>query len=290
MGVGCSFTYRGEDRVVAFGLEGDGLLVAMASKVVEWSRSGRRIVREADVSREVVGVEYVAGRWILLSKDMAGVLVGSQVKDICPKEPLDAAVAYGDVLLLVGGERVVVIAPGKGEGAVRSVRLVSGNGVCTCGVEARGRLLLSFENGKVFLVEQQDVERAIDGGVGEIRIDDARCLAFLKEPVASVGLLGGRLVVSLFSRKILMLDLETLEGMFTEMAYDVRGCVVWKGLIVANDSRNNVIFLDQELRIVYSSGVGEEICGVLADDAGLAVGFEAGVVKEYGDVEEAMRR
>ena len=52
-------------------------------------------------------------------------------------------------------------------------------------------------------------------------------------------------------------------------------------LIVVIDSRNNMIFLDKMLRIVYSNNLREEICSVLVDGTSLVVGFQEGVVKEY---------
>ncbi|CAD25457.1 hypothetical protein [Encephalitozoon cuniculi GB-M1] len=276
-----SFTYRNEGSVQAFGSKENTLLVATPGKLVEWDRTRRRVAKEVPVDMEVTDVKDFNGHWVLLSKSSVGLLSGSKVEEVTTKGPLDASVVYRDRFLLVGDKEITVIAAMEESVEVRRTRLASDNGVCTCGVAATNKLFLSFENGKVFVVEEPKVTEILAGRASEMRMDEFQCLIFLKEPIVSINLLGDVLVVSLFNKKVLALSLETKEASFTELLYDIKASATWNNLIVVCDSRNNVIFLTQGLEVTYGNCLKEEICNILTDGPRLIIGFKVGVVKEY---------
>ncbi|WEL38852.1 hypothetical protein PFJ87_06g01200 [Encephalitozoon hellem] len=276
-----SFTYRHADSIQAFGLKAGTLLVATRSKLVEWDRMRRRAIREVSVRGEITDVKCLNGYWILLTKNSVELFDGDTIEHIGPKRPLDASIAYKDWLLIVGNEEITVISIRKGNAEARKVRLISNNGICTCGASSAEGLFLSFENGKVFSIGEPEVMGIVLGKADEVLVDELPCLIFLKEAIVSINVLEKDLVVSLFNKKVLVLSLETREVLFTELLYNIKCSTIWNEMIVINDCKNNILFLDRRLVISYSNCLKEEICGVLADGDGLAVGFTIGVVKEY---------
>lgn len=275
------FTYRHPDSIKAFGLNADTLLVATSSILVEWDRIRRRVVKEICIDEEIIDIKHFNGYWVLLTKGNVGLLDGDKTKRIGSKGSLDVSIVYKDWLLIVGNEELAAISIRKGNAEARKARLISTNGVCTCGVVAMDGLLLSFENGKVFSIKESEAMDIVLGKASEVVVDEFSCLIFLKEAIVSINILGKELVISLFNKKVLVLDLNTKEVSFTELPHNIRSTTMWSELIVVIDSKNNILFLDRRLRIAYSSCLKEEICGVLADGRGLAIGFKVGVVKEY---------
>ncbi|AFN83184.1 hypothetical protein EROM_060920 [Encephalitozoon romaleae SJ-2008] len=275
------FTYRHPGSIQAFGLNTDTLLVATSSILVEWDRVRRRIVKEIRMDEEIVDIKCFSGYWVLITKSDIGFLDGNKTKRIGSKGSLDVSIVYKDWLLTVGNEKLVIISIRKGNAEIRKVRLISTNGMCTCGVAATDGLFLSFENGKVFSIKESEVMNIVLGKINEVVMDKFSCLIFLKEAIVSISTLGKELVISLFNKKVLVLDLDTKDVSYTELPHNIRGSTVWNDLIVVSDCKNNILFLDRRLRITYSNCLKEEICGVLADRRGLAIGFRVGVVKEY---------
>lgn len=264
------FSYRNEDRLLSLCCVDDALLALLPGRLVVWSRSGRRVCRELDAGDASEVMEW-AGRWILISRDR--VWMAGSSGDILRRTPLSVQIAYGDVLVVVDEESVTVV----GEEVWR-VRLVERNGVCCCGVARGGDVFLAFENGKIFRILQSAMERI--HGAEQMSME---CVAFLKEPVASVDVCGERLVAALFSRKIVAVDLRSGDVAFTELLHDIRHSFVWRGMVVADDSASNVVLLNMDLRIVCIAGFAEDICSVAGDGHALLVGFRNGVVKECGE-------
>lgn len=281
---GCRrFTYRNEDRVVSFCSAGEALLVSLPDKLVEWSKAERRILREFETENEILDIKHCCGRWILISKTMVELFADGEIRMITTKASMASSVVYGSSLILIDDEELIVVGILEGDAGVRRISLTSHNGMCSSILIHDGGLLVSFENGKVFKVEEELMVRIISLGVEKLHVDDMDCLLFLKEPIISMGILEAVLVISLFSGKVLTLNICSRDVAFTELLHEIRGSCTWKKFIVVNDIKNNVIFLDEELKIIGRNSFDEEVCGVLVDNHTLMIGFRNGFIKEYGE-------
>lgn len=278
-----SFTYRNEDRVLSFCFHEDTLVVSLPAKLVVWDRGGRRVIKELEMKNEIVDIKYWDGAWALFSKNSIEVVVDDEVQEIGGRSSLSTSVVCEDCLLVVDDKELMVVRAGGVE--VRKVGLVSGNGICSCGLFMSGELFLSFENGKIFRIERSLVKRVASGQVGEIDMSGCDCLIFLKEPIMDIGILGERMVVSLFSGKIVVLGLDDIrDTVFTELPHDIRRSFVWGDVVVVEDRENNIVFLDSDLRIINHYGFNEEVCKTLANSSVFMVGFREGMIREYSGI------
>ncbi|KAH9411237.1 hypothetical protein HK407_06g10660 [Ordospora pajunii] len=275
------FSYRNDDKIACAGFCTGRIFASLPHKIVEWSRTERAVACVHEISEEVVGMASMSDGCIaLLSKSSVWLLLGSEIRYVMEKPPLCGVVVYRERLLLIDEQSITSMCVQERSTKISRAKMRNRSGMCTCGAESENGLLLAFENGDVVEISAQAMADILDGRAAEVDTECLRTMIRLREPVISVGVLNHLLVVALFNRKMLTINLKSGEVSYTELAYEVKFSALWNGMIVVSDSRENIILMDEHLKIAYSKRMRDEVCSLVSSGTDLIVGFSTGTVKE----------
>jgi hypothetical protein len=281
-----AFTYRHEDEVTTFCFTSDRLLVALPNALVEWDRRRRQVVRKLSVPHRMLDVKPFGSRYLLFSKHRIA-LLDDEVVDLMPMPPLCASIAYGDAFFIIGEENIKTVTVGEDGPDVRDTRLIARSGICSAVAIKGGSMFLGFENGRIYSIGPHILGGVVGGSIAELDIGSATEVAYFREPITAMEFLDGRMVVSFFDRKIAIFDWKAFDWKagvkYTRLRYEVKGMGIWDGTIIAYDTRNNVVLLNDGLVIEGVYEFDQEICRLSVSPGALMLGLKEGMVKEYSE-------
>ncbi|TBU18610.1 hypothetical protein CWI42_060950 [Ordospora colligata] len=275
------FSYRNDDKITCAGFCAERIFASLPHTIVEWSRTERKIISVHEMNEEINSITCMNNECVaLLSKNSVWLLLRTEIRYAMEKPSLCGVVVYNGMLMLIDQQSITSIYVQERNIKISRIRMENGNGMCTCGSEYENGLLLAYENGNVIEICTQVMIDIIDGKLAEVDNKHIKTLICLREPVISVGVLNNLLVVALFNKKMLTMNLKSGETSYTELAYEVKFSTLWNGMIVVSDSKGNIILMDKNLKIAYSKCMRDEVCSLGSNGVDLIVGFSTGTVKE----------
>lgn len=215
---------------------------------------------------------------MFFSKDCIFFLSDDKMNIVSKTEPLSFSIVSNDNLLNINNKEICIFKFKEKVVLIHRIKLKNKNGICCNGINYNKNLFLAFENGKIFKISNKNIESLVD--VDEIEIEKFELIAFLKEPITSLSILKSKLVVSLFNKKIVIVD-KSKDIIYTDTPYVIKNLISWEKFIITIDENNNLIVFNEYLQLLKFEKFNEKIINLAKNETTIMIGFEGGIIKEY---------